>query len=114
MKLVVLDRDGVINVNSTNYVKSINEFIEIPKSLQSIALLKKAGFKVVIFTNQSAISRGFLNLVDMESIHLEIQRRLKQHAGFVDKFYFCPHQPSDNCICRKPKTHLLDIISINE
>jgi len=105
--LVILDRDGVINHNSEEYIKSPEEWIPIEGSLGAIARLKKAGHTVVVATNQSGIGRGYYTLDMLYQIHAKMQAMLEEEGGVIDGIYFCPHQPEDNCECRKPKPGLL-------
>lgn len=106
-KLIILDRDGVINYESENYIKSPEEWHAIPGSLEAIASLKKAGFIVVVATNQSGIGREFYTEKDVMAIHDKMQRELATLGGKVDAIFFCPHAPDDHCNCRKPKPGML-------
>jgi D-glycero-D-manno-heptose 1,7-bisphosphate phosphatase len=106
-KAVFLDRDGVINLEKKDYVKSIKEFQikdDIPKA---IATLKKKGFLVIIITNQSAINRGLLTTKILNEIHSHLQEILNKNETSIDDFYFCPHRPDENCKCRKPNPGML-------
>ncbi len=105
-KLIILDRDGVINQDSDDFIKSPDEWIPIPGSLDAIAKLNKAGFIVVVATNQSGVGRGYFTLEILKKIHQKMQDELKKHGGLVDKIYFCPHTPEYHCECRKPKSGL--------
>ena len=107
MKLIILDRDGVINHESLDYVKSPEEFHIIPGSLKAIALLKKAGFKVAIATNQSGIARGYYNEATLTMIHHKLQKKLSRLNTSIDQISFCPHDNKANCDCRKPKPGML-------
>jgi len=109
-KLIILDRDGVINEDSDAYIKTPDEFIPIPGSLKAIAQLNQAGYTVVIATNQSGIARGFYNEQTLHDIHNKLEQLLMKQGGRVDRIYFCPHGPSDNCNCRKPKPGLMQQI----
>ncbi len=106
-KLIILDRDGVINFDSPHYIKSPEEWIAIPGSLEAIAKLNQFQHKVVIATNQSGLGRGYYNLETLEKIHQKMQDQLKALGGHLDGIYFCPHLPSDGCDCRKPKPGML-------
>ena len=108
MKLVVLDRDGVINEDSDNYIKSPDEWHPIPGSLEAIASLNQSGYRVVVATNQSALARGLLRIQDLNAIHRKMYEQLEKIGGHVDGIFFCPHGPNDNCKCRKPKPGLLE------
>lgn len=105
--IIVLDRDGVINEDSPNFIKAPEEWHAINGSLEAIAKLNKAGFIVVIATNQSGIGRGLLSLEILQKIHAKMNRELAKHNGHIDDIFFCPHLPEDNCYCRKPKNGLL-------
>jgi D-glycero-D-manno-heptose 1,7-bisphosphate phosphatase len=111
MKLVILDRDGVINQDSDAYIKSPEEWIPIPGSPEAIARLNRAGYRVVVATNQSGIARGYFDLEILEAIHGKMEQTLKAAGGAVDGIFFCPHGPDDNCDCRKPKPGLLQQIA---
>lgn len=107
MALVILDRDGVINEDSDAYIKSIDEWIPIPGSLQAIARLNRAGFSVVVVTNQSGIARGLFSLDTLASIHQFMIDCVAAEGGVIDAVFFCPHGPQDHCTCRKPLPGLL-------
>jgi D-glycero-D-manno-heptose 1,7-bisphosphate phosphatase len=104
--LIILDRDGVINEESHDYIKSPQEWIPIPGSLKAIAELKKAGHLVVVATNQSGIARGLFDSHMLTKIHEKMQDELTKLGTCLDGIYYCPHQPDDNCHCRKPNTGL--------
>ena len=108
--LVILDRDGVINFESVHYVKSPEEWIAIPGSLEAIARLNKAGHKVVIATNQAGIGRGIYDEVALAAIHKKLHHELAKYGGKIEKIYYCPHHPDDNCRCRKPEPLMLEQI----
>ena len=103
MKLVILDRDGVINHDSDQYIKSPEEWKPIPGSLAAIARLNQAGYRVVVATNQSGIGRGLFETDTMIAIHDKMFKALAQVGGHIDAIFFCPHTNDDNCECRKPK-----------
>ncbi len=111
MKLVILDRDGVINHDSTSYIKSPEEWKPIPGSLEAIALLNQAGYRVVIATNQSGIGRGLFDMATLNAIHNKMHRALGAVGGHVDGIFYCPHTQDAACGCRKPKPGLLEEIS---
>jgi D-glycero-D-manno-heptose 1,7-bisphosphate phosphatase len=111
MKLVILDRDGVINEDSDDYIKSPEEWKPIPGSLEAIARLNHFGFKVVIATNQSGLSRGLFTIDDLNAIHQKMRIELDRVGGQIEGIYFCPHGPDDGCSCRKPKIGLFKQIS---
>lgn len=103
MKLVILDRDGTINYDSDQYIKSPAEWRPIPGSLEAIGRLTQAGYRVVVATNQSGIARGLFDTATLISIHDTLQRAAAQAGGRVDAFFFCPHAADSTCECRKPK-----------
>jgi D-glycero-D-manno-heptose 1,7-bisphosphate phosphatase len=107
LKLIILDRDGVINHDSADYIKSPEEWQAIPGSLDAIAKLNKAGFKVAIATNQSGVGRGYYSLETLEKIQQKIFSYIAKVDAHIDALFFCPHKPEDNCDCRKPKPGLL-------
>ncbi|MFM9911998.1 MAG: D-glycero-beta-D-manno-heptose 1,7-bisphosphate 7-phosphatase [Methylophilaceae bacterium] len=111
MKLVILDRDGVINVDSTHFIKNPSEWKPIPGSLEAIAELNQAGFRVVLATNQSGISRGLLDMSTLNAIHDKMHRALAQMGGRIDALFYCPHANEDACNCRKPKPGLMEEIA---
>lgn len=112
MKLVILDRDGTINEDSDQYIKSPSEWKPIPGSLQAIARLTQGGWRVVVATNQSGIARGLFDMATLNAIHTEMHRVVNLAGGRIDAVFFCPHAADSNCECRKPKPGLLlDIAS---
>lgn len=111
MKLVVLDRDGVINVDSRDYIKSAQEWQALPGSLDAIGRLYRGGYRVVVVTNQAGIARGKLNAETLAAIHQKMLAHLSQYGGVIEAIFFCPHAPEDNCACRKPKPGLLKELS---
>lgn len=107
MKLVILDRDGVINQDSPQFIKTPEEWIPIPGSLEAIAMLNQSGFRIAVATNQSGISRGLLDMCTLNSIHDKMYRALGQFGGRIDALFYCPHMAEANCDCRKPKPGML-------
>jgi D-glycero-D-manno-heptose 1,7-bisphosphate phosphatase len=105
--LVVLDRDGVINRESADFIKSADEWLPLPGSLEAIAALSRAGFTVVVATNQSGVGRGLISSSALEEIHRRMVQRVEQAGGKLAGIFFCPHRPEDDCSCRKPKPGLL-------
>ena len=105
--LVILDRDGVINFDSEDYIKSPDEWRPIPGSLEAIARLCRSNFRVVIATNQSGIGRGLFDVDTLNRIHQKMIAQVQEKGGKIDAIFFCPHTPEDHCICRKPKPGLL-------
>ncbi|MEQ1599190.1 MAG: D-glycero-beta-D-manno-heptose 1,7-bisphosphate 7-phosphatase [Methylotenera sp.] len=110
MKLVILDRDGVINRDSANFIKNTNEWIALPGSLEAIALLNQSGFRIAIATNQSGIARGLFDMTTLNAINDKMYRALGQMGGRIDAMFYCPHAVDDNCNCRKPKTGMIEDI----
>ncbi len=106
MPLIILDRDGVINQESNQYIKSPDEWLPIPGSLEAIAALNQAGYQVVVATNQSGIARGLFDLPMLEKIHAKLHAALRVLGGKLADIFFCPHHPQDNCFCRKPQPGL--------
>jgi len=104
---VLLDRDGVINEDSDDFIKSPEEWLPIPGSLEAIARLHRHGLQVAVMTNQSGIARGLLDLETLDKIHAKMHRMVEERGGKIAKVYYCPHGPKDNCDCRKPKSGLL-------
>lgn len=110
MKLVILDRDGVINKDSRDFIKTPDEWIPIPGSLEAIALLNQHGFRVVVATNQSGIARGLFDTVTLNAIHDKMHHAVGQMGGHIDAIFYCPHAASDHCACRKPKSEMIEDI----
>ena len=106
-KAIFLDRDGVINLEKKDYVKSIKEFQIIDKVPKAIVELKKKGFLVIVITNQSAINRKLLTIEVLNEIHNHLQKILKNNNTSIDYFYFCPHRPDEKCKCRKPNPGMI-------
>ncbi len=102
MKFVILDRDGVINQDSPDYIKSPAEWLPIPGSLEAIARLNHAGWRVLVASNQSGMARGLFTLDTLFAIHDKMQRLCAELGGRIDGIFYCPHGPDDNCECRKP------------
>jgi len=107
VKLVVLDRDGTINHDSDQYIKSPTEWKPIKGSVEGIARLTQAGWRVVVATNQSGIARGLFDMATLNAIHDAMHRAVHQAGGRIDAIFFCPHKDDDNCECRKPKPGML-------
>jgi D-glycero-D-manno-heptose 1,7-bisphosphate phosphatase len=105
-KLIVLDRDGVINEDSDSYVKSLAEWIPIPGSIEAIARLSRHGWIVTVATNQSGLARGYFDQAALQQMHDALQARVAEQGGQVDLIRFCPHGPDDRCDCRKPRNGL--------
>jgi len=111
MKLVILDRDGVINFDSDVYIKTPDEWKAIPGSTEAIARLSEAGYTVCIATNQAALERGLFNVDTLEAIHDKMRRSVESLGGRISGIFYCPHAPETNCDCRKPRPGLLLRIS---
>jgi D-glycero-D-manno-heptose 1,7-bisphosphate phosphatase len=107
MKLVILDRDGTINHDSDNHIRSPEEWRPIKGSLEAIARLTQADYHVVVATNQSGIARGFFDTKTLFAIHEKLLRELSQMGGRIDAFFFCPHAAAHGCQCRKPQPGML-------
>ena len=106
-KLVILDRDGVINMDSDQYVKSADEWIPLPGSLEAIAELNQSGYQVTVATNQSGLARGLFTINDLHAMHQKMMDLLAPMGGRVDSIFFCPHVDEDQCNCRKPLPGLM-------
>lgn len=107
MKLLILDRDGVINQDSDAYIKSLEEWIPIPGSIEAIAQLSQAGWTVAVATNQSGIARGYYPLSTLDAMHARLRELVAGLGGEVGLIVHCPHGPDDGCDCRKPKPGML-------
>jgi D-glycero-D-manno-heptose 1,7-bisphosphate phosphatase len=107
VKVVLLDRDGVINQDRDDYVKSPEEWQPIPGSLEAIARLGDAGFRVVVLSNQSGLARGLFDAATLDAIHAKMQRAVEEAGGRLEAVFFCPHAPDAGCDCRKPKVGLI-------
>ncbi|WP_227816349.1 D-glycero-beta-D-manno-heptose 1,7-bisphosphate 7-phosphatase [Nitrogeniibacter aestuarii] len=110
MKLIVLDRDGVINKDSDQFIKSPDEWEAIPGSLEAIAKLNQAGWRVVVASNQSGVGRGLFGMDMLNAINGRMNEALAQVGGRIDAIFFCPHAADSTCECRKPKPGLLEQI----
>jgi D-glycero-D-manno-heptose 1,7-bisphosphate phosphatase len=111
VKLVILDRDGVINYDSPSYIKSPDEWKPIPGSLEAIAQLNQAGYHVVVATNQSGVGRGLFEMAALNAIHDKMHRALGAAGGRIDAVFFCPHAQEAGCGCRKPRPGLFEEIA---
>jgi len=126
MKLVILDRDGVINQDSDQFIKTPEEWKPIPGSLEAIAKLNHAGYRVVVASNQSGIGRGLFDMATLNAINEKMYKALGQLGGRIDALFYCPHPAEANCACRKPKpgmfhdiarrfnTSLLEVVSVGD
>lgn len=107
MKLIILDRDGVINHDSDAFIKSPDEWKPIPGSLEAIARLNQADYQVAVCTNQSGIARGLFDMSTLNAINLKMHEAAQVFGASIDAIFFCPHRAEDNCDCRKPKAGML-------
>jgi D-glycero-D-manno-heptose 1,7-bisphosphate phosphatase len=110
MKLVILDRDGTINSDSDDFVKTPEEWLPLPGALDAIARLNHAGWHVVIASNQSGLGRGLFDVTSLNAIHAKMHKMLAAVGGRVDAVFFCPHSPEESCSCRKPLPGLFEQI----
>ena len=110
MKLIILDRDGVINFDSDEYIKSPEEWVPVPGSLEALARLHREGYKIVVATNQSGVGRGLFEMDMLARIHSKMLEAVRAKGGEIDAIFFCPHRPEDDCDCRKPRPGLFQEI----
>ena len=111
MKLLMLDRDGVINYDSDAYIKSVEEWTPLPGSVEAIAQLSKAGWRVAVATNQSGIARGYYDIATLDAMHQRLRALVAEQGGELGLIVYCPHGPDEGCDCRKPKPGLLKTIA---
>ncbi|MEM7542101.1 MAG: D-glycero-beta-D-manno-heptose 1,7-bisphosphate 7-phosphatase [Pseudomonadota bacterium] len=111
MKTLLLDRDGVINQDSEDFVKSAEEWHPIIGSLEAMARACQKGYRVIVISNQSGVARGILSIHDLNEINREMQRRASAVGAVIDAVFFCPHAPNDDCSCRKPRPGLFDSLA---
>lgn len=107
MKLIILDRDGVINEDSDAYIKSPDEWVPVPGSLDAIARLCKAGYRIAVASNQSGVARGLFDLSTLMAIHTKMHHAVASAGGRIDGVFFCPHAADAGCDCRKPKAGMV-------
>ncbi|HIG42129.1 MAG: D-glycero-beta-D-manno-heptose 1,7-bisphosphate 7-phosphatase [bacterium] len=107
MKVVILDRDGVINVDSRDYIKSPDEWKPIPGSIEAISLLANNGIKVYVATNQAGVARGLFSSATLDAMHQKMHQLVRAAGGEIQGVFYCPHHPKDRCYCRKPNIGLL-------
>ena len=107
MKLIIIDRDGVINEDSDDFIKSPDEWVPITGSLEAISRLNHEGYTVAVATNQSGLARGYFDTLTLSEMHRKMQMLLQDYGGHVDAVAYCPHGPNDGCECRKPKPGML-------
>lgn len=110
MKLVILDRDGTINEDRDDFVKSADEWLPMPGALDAIARLNQAGWHTVLATNQSGLGRGTFDMATLNAMHVKMNQLLAKRGGRIDAVFFCPHVPEDDCRCRKPLPGLFEQI----
>lgn len=110
MKLIILDNNGVINHSSQTFIKTPDEWIPIPGSLEAIARLTHAGYRAVIATNQAGIGRGLLDMITFNAINDKMYKAINHAGGRIDAIFFCPHTSADKCQCRKPETGMFNDI----
>ncbi len=111
MKLAILDRDGVINYDSEQYIKSPSEWRPIPGSVEAIARLNQSGYRVAVATNQSGIGRGLFDMATLNAINDKMMELVFRHGGRIDAVFFCPHTAVEGCGCRKPRTGMYEEIA---
>lgn len=107
VKAVFLDRDGTINLNKDGYIHKIKDFEFTPGALSALKKISKTDYKIIILTNQSGIGRSYYRENDMRALHRWFARELRKNSVRIDKIYYCPHHPDDNCLCRKPRIGML-------
>ena len=107
MRAVFLDRDGVINENRSDYVKSWEEVMFLPGVFESLRRLANTSYKIIVISNQSAIRRGLVTIATVEDIHRRMTEAVESHDGRIDSFVYCPHRPEEECDCRKPRAGML-------
>ena len=110
MKLVILDRNGTLNVHRDDFVKSDIEWTPLPGALEAVARLNHAGWHVVIASNQSGLGRGLFDVASLNAMHAKMHKMLAAVGGRVDAVFYCPHSPDEDCDCRKPKPGLFQQI----
>ncbi len=110
MKLIILDRDGTINADSDEFIKSPDEFVPLPGALEAIARLNHGGWHVVVASNQSGLGRGLFDVASLNAIHSKMHKMLAAVGGRIDAVFYCPHSPDDHCLCRKPLPGLFEQI----
>lgn len=109
---IILDRDGVINLDSPDYIKSLEEFVLIPGSVQAISDLSKAGWPVFVITNQSGLQRGLYDEASLAEMHRYLYKEVSKLGGDIHAIYYCPHHPDSECECRKPKPGLFHQLAL--
>jgi D-glycero-D-manno-heptose 1,7-bisphosphate phosphatase len=112
VRTLLLDRDGVINRDSPDFIRTPGEFRPLPGALEAIVRAQRAGYRVIIVSNQSGLARGLFAMRDLNAIHRHLQNELERLGGRVEAFFFCPHGPDDGCDCRKPAGGLLRALAM--
>ncbi len=107
-KLIILDRDGVINEDSDNYIRSVDEWVPVPGSIKAIADLSKAGYTITVATNQSGLARGYFPESELHAMHNKMNTLVEAEGGEIKTILFCPHGPDDHCNCRKPAPGMVE------
>ncbi|MGE0484333.1 MAG: D-glycero-beta-D-manno-heptose 1,7-bisphosphate 7-phosphatase [Gammaproteobacteria bacterium] len=111
MRALLLDRDGVINRDSANYIRSADDWQALPGSLEAIARAQHAGYGVIVVSNQSGLARGYFDMRALNAIHQRLQRDLETLGARIEAFFICPHGPGDGCCCRKPRGGLIEALA---
>ncbi|HLZ09897.1 MAG TPA: HAD family hydrolase, partial [Chloroflexota bacterium] len=106
-RIAFIDRDGVVNANRDDHVKTWDEFEFLPGALDALAILSRSGWRIVVVTNQAIVNRGKITSVDLENLHQKMAQSIFQNGGKLAAVYACPHRPEENCVCRKPEPGLL-------
>ena len=110
MKLIILDRDGTINSDSDDFVKTPEEWLPLPGALEAIARLNHGGWHVVVASNQSGLGRGLFDVASLNAMHAKMHKMLAEQGGRIDAVFYCPHTAEEGCLCRKPKPGLFEQI----
>lgn len=111
MRSLLLDRDGVINRDSPDFIRRADDWQALPGSLAAIARAQRAGFRIIVISNQSGLARGLLDMPALNAIHARLNAELARHGATVEAYFFCPHGPHEGCTCRKPRAGLLEMIA---
>jgi D-glycero-D-manno-heptose 1,7-bisphosphate phosphatase len=111
MRALLLDRDGVINHDSPEFIRTPADWRALPGSLDAIARAQRAGYRIVVVSNQSGIARGLLDVASLNAIHRRLDAELARVGARIDAYFFCPHHPEAGCACRKPRAGLLEAVA---
>lgn len=111
MRLLIVDRDGVINEESADFIKSVDEWVPIPGSIEALAAASQSGFRIFVVSNQSGVARGLIDISELQRIHGRLVAEVQRLGGRIDAILFCPHGPDDGCRCRKPQPGMLEDIA---